>query len=163
MAYWVEKLELLPHPEGGFYKEVYRPDEKIPAGALPDRFKGDRILGSGIYFLIHHQNFSAFHRLQGDELWHFYAGDTVSLHLIHPDGRYELRQVGNDLEIGAAFQVKVPALCWFAASVDAPDGYALVGCTMAPGFDFEDFEMAERESLTSTFPRHRSLIERFTR
>jgi predicted cupin superfamily sugar epimerase len=160
-SYWVEKLQLQAHPEGGFFKEMYRSEESIPAAGLPGRYAGSRPFGTGIYFLIDQDNFSAFHRVQSDEMWHFYAGHTAVLHIIHPDGRYEQRAVGRDPEQGEAFQVVVPGGSWFAASV--AEGYALVGCTVCPGFDFADFELADHEGLSGLFPQHTELIRRFTR
>ena len=161
--YWVEKYQLLPHPEGGFYGEVYQSEEMLPSEALPSRFAGSRKMGTGIYFLIDSENFSAFHRLQADEIWHHYTGATVTLHFIDPQGHFFQRRVGSDPESGALFQVLAPSGHWFAATVDSPGAYALTGCTMAPGFDFEDFELARREQLIMQFPRHEALIRRLTR
>ncbi len=161
--YWVERLQLLPHPEGGFYRETYRAGLTIAHSALPQGFKGARRACTGIYFLIDGVNFSAFHRIAADEMWHFYAGTALSVHSIDPVGNHAELLIGNDPERGELFQAVVPAGHWFASHVQDPGSYALVGCTVAPGFDFADFEVAKRADLTAQYPRHRALIERLTR
>ena len=104
--HWITQLNLLPHPEGGWYRETYRAAESIPAAGLPARFRGPRAFGTSIYFLLPAASFSAFHRIHSDELWHFHAGDPLELHLLHPDGRHEMRPVGP-----GAFQAVAPAGC----------------------------------------------------
>lgn len=159
--YWIGHLELEPHPEGGFYRETYKASETIARSHLPGRFNGDRIFGSAIYFLIDEHDFSAFHRLAADEIWHFYTGSPLTLWMIDPQGALSTLQLGPNPALGQVFHAVVPAGCWFAASVEA--GFALVGCTMAPGFDYADFELAQRGELIAQYPQHRTLIERFTR
>ncbi|MEM6261595.1 MAG: cupin domain-containing protein [Bacteroidota bacterium] len=163
ITHWVEALELLPHPEGGFYKETYRSTESHAQGHLPDRFSGDRSYGTGIYFLLTAGNFSAFHRIQSDELWHFYAGDPLSIHVIHPTGEYVHLKLGQQPDLGMPFQQMVPARSWFASEVMEGGAYSLVGCTVAPGFDFADFELAEADKLSKAFTAHEALIRRLTR
>lgn len=158
--YWVKKLDLQPHPEGGYFRETYRSEETIAKTGLPDRYNGARAFSTAIYFLLENGNFSAFHRLKSDELWHFCTGETVIIHIIDPRGNYETIQVG-DTE-NAAFQTVVKAGCWFAAEVTA-GGFSLVSCMLAPGFDFADFELAERKKLVSQYPQHQDLITRLTR
>ncbi len=160
---WVQRLDLSPHPEGGFYRQTYRAAEAIPHAALPARFTGARAHSTAIFFLLRSQDISALHRIRADELWHFYAGSAVTVHMIEPDGTYRTLRLGSDPEAGEAFQGVVPVGCTFGAAVDAPDSYALVGCTVAPGFDFEDFEQPSRSALLAQFPQHRALIERLTR
>jgi predicted cupin superfamily sugar epimerase len=161
--YWVDKLRLIAHPEGGHYRQSYRSDLSIAREALPRQFTGARSVSTAIYFLLEGENFSGFHRLLSDELWHFYTGTPLLVHVIEPDGRYAEIQLGSDLEAGQIWQAVVKAGCWFASCVRDPASFALVGCTVAPGFEFEDFEMGERKGLTRLFPQHRDLIERFTR
>lgn len=161
--YWIEKLGLIPHPEGGYYRESYRASLLIAREALPPPFTGPRLVSTAIYFLLEKENFSAFHRLRSDELWHFYAGMSLVVHVIEEDGRYTQILVGDNPEAGEALQAVVKAGCWFASSVRDPKAFALVGCTVAPGFDFEDFELGKRSELTERFPQHQKLIERFTR
>jgi len=158
----VEKFDLIPHPEGGYYKEIYRSKESISQEALPARFTGDRNFSTAIYFLLEHGNFSAFHRIQSDECWHFYAGQTLHVHVIHPDGKYELIKLGNDFTNEETFQAIVPAGSWFASET-APGGeFSFVGCTVSPGFDFADFELAKGEELSEQFREYDALIKRLT-
>jgi hypothetical protein len=161
--HWIEKLRLEPHPEGGYFRQTYRSETVIAREALPSGFTGARTVSTAIYFLLEGKNFSAFHRLRSDEVWHFYAGSPVSVHVIEPDGKYSLITVGNDLDAGEDLQAVVRAGCWFASHVADWKSFAVVGCTVAPGFDFEDFEMGKRGELAVRFPEQRELIERLTR
>ena len=159
----VEQFKLLPHPEGGYFKETYRSTEHFPKTSLPERFNGDRHFSTAIYFLLKQGNFSAFHRIQSDECWHFYAGNPLLVHVIHPDGKYELLKLGNQITDGETFQAVVPAGSWFASET-APGGiFSFVGCTVAPGFDFADFELAKANELSDQFPENRDLIYRLCR
>ncbi len=162
-AYWIEKLRLEAHPEGGYFRQTYRADMMIGQNALPMGFAGDRAASTAIYFLLEGKNFSAFHRLRSDEVWHFYAGSALVVHVIDPAGSYCAFQLGTDAEAGHRFQAVVPAGRWFASHVADWASWALVGCTVAPGFDFADFEMGKREELIRGYPRHRELIHRLTR
>jgi predicted cupin superfamily sugar epimerase len=162
-AYWIRKLELEPHPEGGYYRQTYKADLALPKQSLPPNFTGPRAVSTAIYFLLEAGNFSAFHRLQSDELWHFYAGEALLIHVIEAGGLYFTIQLGNDPEAGDALQGVVKAGCWFASEVKDGKGFGVVGCTVAPGFDFEDFELAEREELVKSYPQHHGLIARLTR
>lgn len=156
-------LNLLPHPEGGFYKEVYRSKETIPLSALPKGYSGDRNHSTSIYFLLTSDNFSAFHRIKQDEIWNFYTGDPLYVHVIDPEGNYTRHELGLDFENGAQPQFVVPGGCWFASSVKEGGQFSLVGCTVAPGFDFEDFELAEYQELADLYPKHDSVIKALTR
>jgi len=161
---YIQKLELEAHPEGGYYRRTYQNDIVLSSTTLPNRFKNNRLAASAIYFLLTTESFSAFHRLQADELWHFYAGTSVTLYLIRPNGELQTIEVGNPLKSpNATFQALIPAQTWFAAAVTAADSYALVGCTLAPAFDFEDFELANKAILMKEYPQHGELIERFVR
>jgi predicted cupin superfamily sugar epimerase len=160
---WIDGLRLRRHPEGGWFRETYRSEEVLAATALPPRFGGDRALATAIYFLLDGDDFSALHRLKADEVWHFYDGAGVTLHIIDQDGTYSTVNLGRSLGAGEAPQAVVRAGCLFGATVSDTRSYALVGCTLAPGFDFTDFEMPGREELCRLYPRHRQLIERLTR
>lgn len=151
-----------PHPEGGWYKETYRSEGSIPSNALAD-FNGDRSFSTGIYFLLTKENFSAFHRIKSDEMWHFYAGDGLTVHEIRPDGEYVQHKLGLDLQNGERPQLVIAANSWFASEVKEGGNWCLVGCTVSPGFDFQDFELAERKELIETFPDHEQIIGRLTR
>lgn len=160
--HWIERLQLAEHPEGGFFRETYRSDETIPPEGLPGRFGGPRPASTAIYFLITGTRPSRFHRMKADEVWHFYDGQTLTLHLLYPDGRYETKLLGRSIEMGERFQAVVPAGCWFGATVEWDGDYALAGCTVAPGFDFDDFTFARRSELLAAYPQHAALIERLT-
>lgn len=159
----VNHLQLLPHPEGGFYKETYRCDETISRKALPQRFTGDRNMATAIYFLIEKDNFSALHKIKSDETWHFYSGDALEVIEITNEGLLTSTSVGNNLKAGETFQYTVKAGTWFGSRVKQGGHFSLVGCTVAPGFDFADFEMAERDALIKKFPQHKTMIEEMTR
>jgi len=159
--YWVQSLQLEPHPEGGFYKETYRANEKIKADHLPERYQGDRDFSTAIYFLLRSQDRSAFHRIKSDELWHFYQGSTLLVYVLTDHG-LKVHRLGADLTAGDSLQVMVPANCWFGAQVEDPDSFALCGCTVAPAFDFSDFEMADREYLLNNYPEQGEIITQLT-
>ncbi|MFB6274464.1 MAG: cupin domain-containing protein [Salinibacter sp.] len=160
---WIDHLDLESHPEGGYFRETYRTDESIPQQALPDRFEGPRDVATLIYFLLPAESFSALHRIQQDEVWHFYAGAPITLHQITPDGTYTTQTLGRDVTDGQQLHTVVPAETWFGATVDADEDYGLAGCTTAPAFEFADFELADRTALTETFPQHEGVVERLTR
>jgi predicted cupin superfamily sugar epimerase len=160
---WIEALGLRPHPEGGYYRETYRSGETIPRAALPARFTGDRSFSTAIYFLLAGDDFSALHRIKQDETWHFYDGAGLIIHIIDPAGNYAAVKLGRDLRAGEAPQAVAPAGHCFGATVSDPGSYGLAGCTVAPGFDFADFEMPGRAQLLALFPQHSELIERLTR
>lgn len=157
------KLQLVRHPEGGWYRETYRSGETVPATALPDRFTGDRSFCTAIYYLLEKGDFSAFHRIKSDELWLFHAGTTLAIHMLSQNDHYQHYRLGSDLDAGASFQAAVPAGCWFGAEVAGDGNYALVSCTVAPGFDFADFEMADRDDLMRLFSSHSGIIRQLTK
>lgn len=159
----INYYDLLPHPEGGFYRETYRSIESINKSALPEKFGGDRNFSTAIYFLLEQGNFSAFHKIKSDECWHFYAGETLEIYVIHPSGELQVIKLGKNIGNGETFQWVVPAGCWFASVPSDKTAYAFVGCTVAPGFDFADFELAKASELISTYPQHEQLIKKLTR
>lgn len=156
-------LNLKPHPEGGYFRETYRSVDVIDKNCLPSGFSSARNLSTAIYFLIGLGNFSAFHRILSDEMWHFYVGEPLHIHEIKPDGTYKLIKLGLNFSDGYEPQAIVPAHSWFASECATPKGWSLVGCTVSPGFDFTDFELAERKRLISKFPEQEQLITRLTR
>ncbi|WP_196885899.1 cupin domain-containing protein [Aureivirga sp. CE67] len=160
-SYFIDKFEMLPHPEGGFYKEVYRSEGTIPKEVLGKEFSGDRNYATGIYYLLKSENFSAFHKINQDETWHYYSGSPVIVHTIDKEGNYHTQEVG--LEGDAIPQYVVPAGVWFAATVKDENTFSFVGCTVAPGFDFEDFQLAERNYLVQEYPKHEEIITKLTR
>jgi predicted cupin superfamily sugar epimerase len=162
-TYWIDRLGLQEHPEGGFFRESYRSADRLEAGILGGRYDGPRVASTSIYFLLTSEASSSLHRLRSDEVWHFHAGSALTVHVIDPEGTYQALRVGLDLGAGQRPQAVVPAWSWFGATVDEPGSYALVGCTVAPGFDFADFELADRQELSRKFPDHAGLIARLTR
>lgn len=158
----IKKFKLTPHPEGGFFRETYRSDGIIPDTILPDNINGDRNFCTGIYFLLSAENFSAFHRIRQDEMWHFYSGTALKIHMISPSGVYSEKILGNQFEIGEIPQFTVPSNYWFAAEVLEINSFAFVGCTVSPGFDFKDFELAKKKNLLSKYPEHQEIIERLS-
>lgn len=160
--FYIRQLNLQPHPEGGYYAETYRSKGIIPATAL-EGFSGGRHFSTAIYYLLRQGDFSAFHRIKSDECWHYYAGDTLHIHILHNDGRYEYVSLGTAIGKGETFQFVVPANTWFAAECAAKSSFILSGCTVAPGFDFADFEMADKASLLSAFPENKMIISRLCR
>ena len=162
-AFWIEHLGLAPHPEGGHFRETYRAPESIPGTALPARSGGPRVFSTAIYFLLRAGEVSALHRIKSDELWHFYTGGPLVVSVIDPDGARHDLALGPDPDAAQLFQATVPAGAWFGAAVRLGTAYALVGCTVAPGFEFADFELADRGALLRRYPQHAALIEQLTR
>lgn len=140
-ADWIRHLGLEAHPEGGHFKEVYRSDERIARSALPGRYSGDRAFATSIYYLLRSGEISRKHRIQSDEIWHHYDGSALELTIHGPDGRPARHLLGKNPDRGETPQLVVPRGLWFEARVAAPDSFVLVGCTVAPGFDFADFEL----------------------
>jgi len=162
-TYFIQHLHLQPHPEGGYYRETYRAGETIPADALPSRFTGERYFSTAIYYLLQQGDFSHFHCIKSDECWHFYAGDTLLIHVIEVDGKYNCIRLGSNIATGEMFQFVVPAGAWFAAEPAPNSAFTLTGCTVAPGFNFDDFEMADTKILLTNYPQHSDIISRLTR
>ncbi len=164
--YFIKKLSLSRHPEGGWYAETYRSTLAVAPQAVNDSssfqyiYNKPHIACTCIYFLLTSGEFSAFHRLRSDEMWHFYAGTELEVFIISPEGVLTRNLLGSN---GETFQILIPAGHWFAAKVFAKDSFSLVGCTVAPGFEFEDFELASRQQLIDEFPEHESIISQLTR
>lgn len=160
----VRHLQLLPHPEGGYYKETYRSAGEIPAEALPAGFEGSRSFATAICYLLGAGQFSAFHRIRSDETWHYYAGScALHIHVLDLDGGYACIPLGRQIDKGEVYQATVPAGAWFASEPADPGGFAFVGCTVSPGFDFRDFEMASAAELEKLYPDHPEIIRRLCR
>jgi uncharacterized protein len=154
----VTHYQMLPHPEGGYYTESYRSKESFANTALPKRFSGDRNFATSIYFLLEQGNFSAFHRIQSDETWHFYAGQCLEIFVLQENQDLQIIRLGNNILGGETFQTTVPAGAWFASRPSKETEFSLVGCTVSPGFDFQDFELAKSEKLSIAHPKYQSLI-----
>ncbi len=155
----INYYQMLPHPEGGYYKETYRSNLVIPQESLKDDFSGDRNVSTAIYYLLEKGQSSAFHKIKSDECWHFYLGDTLHIYVLHENGQLEIIKLGSNLLNGEVFQAVVPANCWFASMPAFASKFSFVGCTVAPGFDFNDFEIAKCAELCERFPYHAAIIE----
>lgn len=160
--YWIKELNLQEHPEGGYFRETFRNNEKLISENSPERYDKDRCFLTSIYFLLKGTQKSKFHRLKSDELWYFHDGTPTTIHFISPEGKYFSHTVGLDIINDQTPQIVIPRHHWFAAEVVDKEGYVLVGCAVAPGFEFEDFELAKHEELSKVFPNHTDLIKRFT-
>ncbi|MFC1738143.1 cupin domain-containing protein [Planctomycetota bacterium] len=159
----IEFFRMKPlEPEGGYYVETWRASEIIPHNALQGRYAGDRNAGTAILYLLTPDTFSSLHRLKSDEVFHFYLGDAVTMLQLHPDGSNEVITLGQDVIKGQKIQVAVPADTWQGLFLDKDGRFALMGTTTAPGFEYEDFELAQREELLEQYPKQRELIFKLT-
>ncbi|GEO11661.1 cupin domain-containing protein [Segetibacter aerophilus] len=161
-SFYIKHLNLEPHPEGGYFKETYRAAESIESNYLPKRFTGRRNFSTAIYYLLEQGDYSAFHRIKSDECWHFYAGQTLLIHIIN-EGTYSCIHLGNNPGMGETFQYVVPANAWFASEPSTHSNFCLVGCTVAPGFDFADFEIADKQDLLKMYPQYEAVVSRLCR
>ena len=161
--FWIEHLQLTHHIEGGSFREVYRSPLIATLSSPPGGPASERNFSTSIYFLLEQGQFSAFHRIRSDEVWHFYTGDTLLIYEIDSNGGLQIHRLGKDPGKEEAFQTVIKAGNWFASAVVENGEYALVGCTVSPGFEFADFELANKEELLKTFPVHGELINRFCR
>ena len=160
----IRHLGLEPHTgEGGFFRETYRSADTLGSEALGNRYRAKKSLSTAIYYLLTPETCSVMHRLRSDEIFHFYLGDPVTLLLLYPDGRGETKTLGQDIQAGQLLQVPVPRAVWQGLCLNEGGSFALLGTTVAPGFDSEDFELGERESLSHRYPEFSGLIGRLTR
>jgi uncharacterized protein len=153
---------LLPHPEGGFYRETYRASDTLEKAALPERFAGACVASTAIYFLLPKGHVSHLHRIASDEVWHFYTGGPLVVVAISPEGALTQTRLGQHLQDGEVFQHVVPAGYWFGAYPAETSDFSFVGCTVAPGFEFADFELAQRDAMLALCPAYAELIHRLT-
>ncbi len=160
--FWIDKLNLIPHPEGGYFKETYRSSEIFKSGHLPERFTGNRNISTSIYYLLGNEDCSKMHRIKSDEMWHFYDGTGIIIYSIDEKGNLTESKLGLNTDEGEIPQVLIKAGDWFGAKVSKPDSYCLAGCTVSPGFHFEDFEMGDRQKLLKLFPEHDDIIKMLT-
>lgn len=158
----IKKLNLKPHPEGGYFREIYRSVQTIRTSELPRRFEGNRNICTSIYFLLEGTQVSCFHKLKSDEIWHFYRGSSAVVHRLK-GSEYSQTIVGSNIKNGDTTQLIIKAGTWFAAEVKNKRLYSLIGCTVAPGFDFADFRLAKRSKLLKKFPQHQEIIYKFTK
>lgn len=150
---YIQHLELIPHPEGGFYKETYRADMESDF----EGFDGKRNVCTAIYFLLENDNKSHFHKIKSDELWFHHDGDALEIFVLSESGLQKIT-LGKSIENGEVMQAVIPANVWFASKVKDNKGFALVSCTVSPGFDFADFEMATKKELLENYPNCVNII-----
>lgn len=146
---WIDQLNLLPHPEGGYYKEVFRSEKLVDT---------DKSVMTSIYYLLENEDISAFHRLTSPEVWYYHAGYPLIVHVIHPDGALTRHLM--TAEPSGEQQLPIEPGCWFAAELPSRFGYALVSCAVAPAFSFDDFELATSDALVALYPQHEELLKR---
>lgn len=161
-GYWIDQLQLTQHIEGGSYRRTYTAGLVLSKNQLPENFHDKRAVCTAIYFLLEKDQFSALHRLAADELWHFYYGDPLVVYEIDSKGGLTEHLLGNNPANGEQFQCAIKAGSWFGSKTKTGGEYSLVGCTVAPGFDFEDFELGDRGLLIQEFPQHAIVIEMLT-
>lgn len=160
--YYISKLKLEVHPEGGYYNESYRSNGIINKQALPGIYRGNRCYSTAIYFLLKSNEPSKFHKLSSDELWHFHDGSSVIIYIINKNGELTERKLGLDIEKGEYPQIIIPAETYFAAKVIKEKKYCLMSCTVAPGFEFDDFKLSKKDELLNKFPEHENIINELT-
>jgi len=158
-------LGLAPHPcEGGYYVRTYESGEMLPPSAfLSGRCASPRHTGTAIYYLLEPGTFSEMHRLKSDEIFHFYGGDPVVMLQLHSGGEGAIVRIGNDLAAGDRPQLVVPRNVWQGSRLVSGGAWALLGCTVSPGFDFADYEAGARAELTAEWPRFAAMIAELTR
>lgn len=151
----VKKLELEKHPEGGYFRQTYRSDTTVNVKG----YGCPRNISTAIYYMLVGGQFSTFHRIRSDEIWHHYAGGSITLYAIDDEGKLSKIKIGRD----GTPQAVIRAGTWFAASLDSKRSYCLLGCTVSPGFDYRDWELGKTSDLARMYPQHRKLIERYTK
>ena len=160
--YWIQKLSLSQHPEGGYFKETFIASDIINTDNLQRNYKGPRKAYTTIYFLLRSNQISLLHRLKSDELLNYHFGSPLTIHIIDPNGNYCEKKLGLNPDNGESFHIIIKAGCWFGSTVDEKNSYSLIGCFVSPGFDYIDFELAEREELIKKYPEHSSIIKKLT-
>jgi predicted cupin superfamily sugar epimerase len=159
----IRHLGLAPHPkEGGFFRETYRAGDTLPASALPPRYQGPRSSSTAIYYLLTPTTFSALHRLQTDEIFHFYLGDPIRMLQLECEGTGRTIVLGQDVLHGQQLQVLAPRGIWQGSFLEPGGAFALLGCTVAPGFEYIDYEAGDRPTLLSQYPAFADMIRRLT-
>lgn len=154
---WIDYYQLEPHPEGGFFNQVEKPKDMLDEGNGKFRARY-----TSIYFLLTHDNPSRFHRLTSDEIWYYHTGSPLTVHMISPEGEYSSVELGTNLNSGQVLQYTVPKGYLFGSTVEETDSYALVSCMVAPGFEYDDFELFERAEMLNEYPQHAEIIKRLT-
>ncbi len=158
---WIQELKLKPHPEGGFYNETYRSTIKVEQNSLPHGYNGSRRFSTSIYYMLRSGDISRFHRLRSDEIWYYHYGSSLRIVMIDPEGKSHKRILGPRIDRAEHLQILIPAGTIFGAELTEENSYSLFGCVVSPGFEFDDFELFNKEDLLQAYPRHADLINRF--
>ena len=161
--YWIKHLNLQPHPEGGFYRETYKSSFEIDHHSLPVGYSGSRKLSTSIYYLLRSGEISRLHRLQSDELWYYHFGSSLKIVMIDPEGKKITKILGPRLEKAEQPQVLIPSGTIFGAEVTDSNAFSLLGCLVTPGFEFDDFEVFDKDDLLQAYPKHKDLILNFSK
>lgn len=156
-AFWIKHLALLPHPEGGHYREVFRSEKQVSRVSQAKTWSAL----TSIYYLLEDSDYSGFHRITSDELWYFHAGVPLHIHIITDSGEHLVHEMSG--KESGSLSVAVKANQWFAAEVAGASGFTLVSCAVAPGFEFSEFEMARKEQMLRLYPQHSALLKRLCR
>jgi predicted cupin superfamily sugar epimerase len=155
--YWIEKLALEKHIEGGYYKQIYHSEKQC-------KEYNNRNLATCIFYLLSGNDYSAFHKINGDEIWHFFIGSSLTIYIINEaSSELKIEKIGSNLDKQENLQLVIQEGNWLAAEVNDKSSFTLVGCTVIPGFDFKYFEMAKRNSLIYKYPRFKQIIEKLTK
>jgi len=161
-ASFIEKLNLQPHIEGGYYKEVYRHIDTIDSHPLQAEETDQRHLCTSIYFLLEAGQVSKFHSLKSDELWYYHYGAPMLVHCLNQNGSYDCHRLGPDLHCNEIPFLRIPAGVIFGSEPDSKDSFSLVSCVVSPGFDFKDFKLFTKAELLAAFPEHKDIIVKLT-
>jgi len=156
-SYYINHLHLQPHPEGGYYKEVFRSELQVAREGSNELKKAC----TSIYYLLEGEDFSGFHRLASDELWYFHKGAALLIHIIDEDGKYTQIELSD--EVSGSLSAVIKAGLWFASEIPSKESFALVSCAVAPGFEFSEFEMADKGAMIGLYPQHSEILERLCR
>ncbi len=159
--YWIKHLNLKPHPEGGFFREIYRSHMEAHHKNLPYGYKGTRRFSTSIYYFLRSGDISRFHRLRSDEVWYFHYGSSVKIILINQEGKRYSKLLGPRPDRAEKPQVIIPAGTIFGAEITESNSFGLYGCMVTPGFEFDDFEIFSKEDLIQAYPKHADIIEKF--
>ena len=162
--FFVNLFNLQPHPEGGYFSQTFKSNHSVKSTDIERYGNNSRCAGTSIYYLLNKTDFSAWHKLQSDEIWHYYKGCEVIIYLIDKQNNLKSYVLGDPSKnINAVFQISISSDTWFAAELIDKDSYCLIGCTVNPGFEFIDFELGDSNLLIHEFPQHEVIITKLTR
>ncbi|XP_041349735.1 uncharacterized protein LOC121369008 [Gigantopelta aegis] len=153
---------MIPHPQGGYCCELYRSQDTVSQEDMSFRYSGDRSVSSSFYYLLVNEQVAKLHRLKSPGIWHFYEGSPLIIHEFVPNGDYKMHTLGPDVAKDETFQAVLPRCSWVGACLKDPKSHTLVGCTISPGYELDDFQLANRQDVLEKFPRYQKIIELLT-